>query len=224
MANKPIVFSGPDVRALLSGRKDVTRRLMNPQPPVDAETCHHNSYSGPEGPAWWWFNGTGAGEKLQCWPEPGKVVEPRYRKGDMCWVQEAWRTFEIYDGLKPSELLGRTPTPSISYLERPGNPSIHWGRYRPARFMCRWMSRLWLRVTEDPYPERVRDITEEEAIREGVESAPRLASEAVDERAMGITFSYRAGFCRAWKSLHGPNSWAWDWVWRYAFEREAERG
>jgi len=51
VADKPILFSGSMVRVLPSGRKNVTRRLMNPQPPVDAETCHHNSYSGPEGPA-----------------------------------------------------------------------------------------------------------------------------------------------------------------------------
>ena len=215
MAEKPIVFSGWKVRAIYAGA-DVTRRLMNPQPDI---TLGWTSLT--------WF--AESGRAIVCGPDypddDSDVHLPRYRKGDLLWVREAWRTFEIYDGLKPSELLGRTPTPSISYLERPGNPSIHWGRYRPARFMCRWMSRLWLRVTEDPYPERVRDITEEEAIREGVESAPRLASEAVDERAMGITFSYRAGFCRAWKSLHGPDSWERDWVWRYAFERtEARHG
>jgi len=155
-------------------------------------------------------------------------VEPRYCKGDLLWVKEAWRTFEIYDSLKPSELLGRTPTPSISYMERPGNPSIHWGRYRHARFMCKWMARLWLRVTEDPYPERVRDITEAEAIREGVfyhdghgvgHSGYRFSLDGcIFDRAVDA-------FHDGWNGIHGPDSWERDWDWRYAFERtEAPHG
>jgi len=185
VAEKPIVFSGWKVRAIYAGA-DVTRRLMNPQPRLllRSEQC----------------SATGNAEV--------QPVQPRYHKGDILYVKEAWRTFEIYDGLKPSELLGQTPTPSISYMERPGNPSIHWGRYRHARFMCKWMSRLWLRVTEEPTPERVRDITEAEAIREGVEPM-------ID----GLSYTHTTSFAHVWVTIHGLDSWERDWVWRYAFER-----
>ena len=209
MAEKPILFSGPMVRAIMSGRKNVTRRLMNPQPPVDAETCHHNSYSGPDGPAWWWFKGTSNGEQLQCWPEPGKVVESRHRKGDICYVKEAWRADNVYDDEPPREI---PKYADIEYLAT--DVPYFIGRYRNARFMCRWMSRLWLRVTEDPYPERVRDITEAEAKREGVQLPPVMHADTPQ-----WVWSYVEHFKLRWAEIYGPDSWERDWVWRYAFER-----
>ena len=190
---------------------------MNPQPPADAETCGHNSYSGPEGPAWWWFKGTGDGERLCCWPKPGKVVEPRYRKGDVLYVTEAWRTISDWDDRKPSELPTNAP---ILYEAIEGGPLADvWGRYRHARFMCRWMSRLWVRVTEDPYPERVRDITEAEAIREGVMECDLGY---YFDTFYPLRLTAVEAFHDGWNGIHGPESWERDWVWRYAFEFHAD--
>ena len=223
MADKPILFSGWKVRAIYAGA-DVTRRLMNPQPPVDAETCHHNSYSGPEGPAWWWFKGTGDGERLCCWPKPGKPVEPRYRKGDILYVKEAWRVTEEYDHLPPRDI----PRDAVIEYLATDVPFV-LGRYRHARFMREWMTRLWVRVTEEPTPERVRDLTEAEAIREGVE---RFTSpigvqgwKPYREGALDVLQFPQNSFQTLWESIHGPDSWERDWVWRYAFHRtEARHG
>lgn len=43
-----------------------------------------------------------------------------------------------------------------------------WGRYRHARFMPRWVSRFTLTVT-DVRVQRLQDISEEDAVAEGVE-------------------------------------------------------
>jgi len=227
VADKPILFSGWKVRAIYAGA-DVTRRLMNPQPPVDAETCHHNSYSGPEGPAWWWFKGTGDGERLCCWPKPGKPVEPRYRKGDILYVKEAWRVTEEYDHLPPRDI----PRDAVIEYLATDVPFV-LGRYRHARFMREWMTRLWVRVTEEPYPERVRDITEAEAIREGCSPGDCLRSASIHTASSCRLSNTRptwhqdatGDFRCLWDSIHGPDSWERDWVWRIAIERtEAPHG
>ena len=214
MANKPILFSGPMVRAILEGRKNRTRRLIKPPVPLVGQNGGEFLEVVPTKLA------CGFGFDWRYRLDNPEFRKPRYRKGDLLWVCEAWRTHIGYDKFPPRHIPDNS---RIEYLA--DGQELESGRYRHARFMCKWMARLWVRVTEDPYPERVRDITEAEAIREGVESAPCLASECTSERHLSQQFTYRAGFFRIWKELHGPDSWERDWDWRYAFERtEAPHG
>lgn len=206
MAEKPILFSGPMVRAILEGRKDVTRRLMNPQPPERKRFA-------PVEDQWAWYDPGFAGDHYP----PEDCRKPRYRKGDLLWVKEAWRTISDWDDRKPSELPTNAP---ILYEAIEGGPLADvWGRYRHARFMCRWMSRLWVRVTEDPYPERVRDITEAEAIREGVMECDLGY---YFDTFYPLRLTAVEAFHDGWNGIHGPESWERDWVWRYAFEFHAD--
>ena len=219
MPHKSLIMAGWQVRAIYNGA-DVTRRLMNPQPPgwctEFGYTCFtpagHISFRGiygEQGPAEKFF-------KLPC------------RKGDVLRVCEAWRARSEFDHLKPSRILWTPGDHSIRYEEheRSVEQMGGWGRYRHARSMCKWMARLWLRVTEDPYPERVRDITEAEAIREGVfyhdghgvgHSGYRFSLDGcIFDRAVDA-------FHDGWNGIHGPDSWERDWDWRYAFERTEAR-
>jgi len=119
------------------------------------------------------------------------------------YVTEAWRTISDWDDRKPSELPTNAP---ILYEAIEGGPLADvWGRYRNARYMCKWMSRLWLRVPGEPTPERVRDITRAEAIRE-------IGPDLPNNDPVWC-------FKQAWAGLHGPDSWERDWVWRIAIER-----
>ncbi|MEC7763341.1 MAG: hypothetical protein VX874_15675 [Pseudomonadota bacterium] len=93
MTTRPILFSGPMVRALLDGRKTQTRRVLKPQPP-SVEAVHDMAGIGydwhppkesgspwrPVGPVW-------AVRKMMG-REPS--ISLPYAPGDLLWVREAW--------------------------------------------------------------------------------------------------------------------------------------
>jgi hypothetical protein len=75
---RPIMFSGPMVRAIQEGRKSQTRRVVKPQPGDDAEDSLH--FGGGQ----WRFR-AGEPRQFKC---PFGVV------GDRLWVKEAWAADE----------------------------------------------------------------------------------------------------------------------------------
>jgi len=204
VGEKPILFSGPMVRAIMEGRKDVTRRLINPQPPDKPKRARVEDQ-------WVWYDPGFGGDHYP----PEDCRKPRYHKGDVLWVREAWCQVDDMNG--DNQVHYRSDGEDIP---PPWRPSIH---------MPKWACRLWLRVTEDPYPERVRDITEAEAIREGVErfTNPNGVQgwKPYRKGRLDVLQFPQNSFQTLWESLHGPDSWERDWVWRIAFERtEAPHG
>lgn len=74
MTIKPILFSSEMARAILEGRKTVTRRVVKPQPegrpvPMRKDSCW---------PGYFAIQGT------------EKVVRLPYQPGDILWVRETW--------------------------------------------------------------------------------------------------------------------------------------
>ena len=199
MSNRPIIFSAPMVRAILDGRKTVTRRILKPQP-----------NSGPNGEmvhlgdgSWGLSDGVLTGE----W----KLARP----GDRLWVREAWRSTAIYDVLSPSEMNGKEP---IRYECDETWQTWGWkladkhGRLRPSIHMPRWASRITLEVTEVRV-QRLQDISEEDAKAEG---APCCVTDGEGKFYcfdMPNRGTHKCGFAGLWSSIHGPGSWdANQWV------------
>lgn len=213
MADKPILFSGPMVRAILEGRKTMTRRIMKPQP-VDGTWKHPRIKMG----------------YFKCESGDRPSVFGAYVPGDTLWVRETWSYATGPNRDEPDD----PEHHKIIYREQwvRENPDINLdGCWKPSIFMPRFAARISLRVT-DVRVERLQDITEEDAIAEGVE--PHLDGWYPYGRAIAFwkgaqadvpaqcCITARDSFEGLWDSLNAKRGFPWasnPWVWVVSFER-----
>ena len=205
MTDRPILFSGPMVRALLAGRKTQTRRVLKAQPRAGARyTGIHYASDEPDS---WFFNT----------PHGSQKVRVAYDEGDRLWVREAWRTGLAYDDLSPSEMGGDEQVlfEADGVTERWSRNSSEPGRLRAGMHMPRWASRLTLIVT-DVRVQRLQEITNEDCIAEGIpvhpnENAPRVGP-VIDDfgRKNDLISHYGAGYRRLWDSLNAARGFSWQ--------------
>ena len=212
---RPILYSPAMVRARHDGRKTQTRRVMKPQPfdsgfyrgEIEATTSHHRDL-----PTTVRFNAgaVGGGAILE------QVAEcPFGKPGDLLWCREAWFAEPRFDHLPPREI----PKGSPIWYAADGRRLAEAGKPRSARFMCRWMSRSTDRLT-DIRPERLQDISEEDAKAEGAACLVMDDEGKFYERDDG---TYRTGFCGLWNSLHEKDGHGWDvndWLWVLTYSTE----
>ncbi len=224
MTDRPISFSNPMVQALLPGRKSQTRRMLVPQPPLRA-----NSLSVEVGQAWFC---DGTHEKGQPCEEFAYPIKLQYAVGDRLWVKEAWRVPADLDGLSPKEIALKCidsgyKNPWCPRIMEADGQLLDWddtwpnqtvGRYRHARFMPRWASRLTLTVT-DVRVQRLTAISEDDAQAEG--ARPAFSYPGWD--GVSSVPHYRWGFAELWNSLHGPDAWDTNpWVCRVSFTMQRD--
>lgn len=209
MKERPILFKGQLVRAILDGRKTQTRRPVKPQPTMTRLS------SGPGQTA---FTPPGKVSIRGNHPTQG-ASEWFYRcpygqPGDVLWVRETWRAGEEWNEYPPSEI----EKESAIWYDADGWCSVgedDWGKARPSIHMLKWVCRLRLRVT-GVRVERVQQISESAAESEGAEPI----NEGYDGW-YGPGFSYRAGVREGWKSIYGGGDFSWGknpWVWVVTFE------
>lgn len=211
MTDRPIIFSGPMVQALLTGRKNQTRRILKPQPPKNARyTGIHFASDEPDS---WFFNS----------PNGPSKARRAHEAGDHLWVRESgYQLGNAADECRERdgyEACGFRYAADGAAIYLPGmHPGHDYERRRPSIHMPRWASRLTLLVT-DVRVERLQDISEEDARAEGAEWAKvgsgsflRLREEwRFGDVASGP--SARSAFTDLWNSIHGPDAWAANpWV------------
>jgi hypothetical protein len=218
---RPILFSGPMVRAILAGRKTQTRRVVKPQPRRDGD-----------GPLMWRtspYSAVGSFEGRV--PDEVLAQCPYGASGDRLWVRETWALLGDDDG-SPITLDGlqcsageawrlyRADTQPTKYgLDLlPGGAHFD-GRWRPSIHMPRWASRLSLEVLSVRV-ERLQEISEEDAKAEGVQP---IAIEVahLGEVCGGGALTAREQFGALWDTINGDRApWADNpWVWRVEFRR-----
>lgn len=192
MKGRPIIFSAPMVRVILDGRKTMTRRVVRLRAGEIAHEGDDGSLHAVANTTW----GDSIERVIQC---------PYGVPGDMLWVRETWAS--DVDGC-PAGLSYRA-----DHLDPRGDGPANPMRWRPSIFMPRWASRLTLRITSVSV-ERLREITEHDAMREGVNA------ESVSTQP-GI-YSYRAPFAELWDDINAGRGFGWDanpWVWVVGFEQ-----
>ena len=198
---RPILFSGPMVRALLDGSKTQTRRIVK----LGMDSC---------------------GDPIH--PTDPRLPCPYGQPGDRLWVKETWRASHFFDTVPPRDL---AETAAIRYEAdgdlRDAGRKVEAGRIRQSIFMRRWMSRITLEIT-GVRVERLQEITSADAIAEGIKE---YIPEREDLRQRGKwweCYQYgehafldpRESYRSLWESINGAGSWdANPFVWFIEFRR-----
>ena len=197
MTEKPIIFSTEMVRAILEGRKTMTRRVVKPQP---------NLVLNPPDDA--------------CAEVAEFPVKSRYKPGNILWVRETWA--KLNHNYKP-DYNGNIFVYKADHITGNDGPDII--KWRSPIYMPREAARLFLKV-KNIQLERLQYITEDDAEAEGaidwicqqhnngtwIDNAMRGAACAKPKRA----------FALLWNSIYEKRGFGWDqnpWVWVIEFER-----
>lgn len=207
---KPILFNTDMVRAILDGRKTVTRR--RPSKRIEDK----------------WFD---YAEWIAAVKTPGSTSlaekefyeeYPPYHPGDILYVRETWNisnmwscgnkvTF-IYRGDKSEEDSAMTISVSDDAFDKYGEMMYsNMPEWRPSIHMPKEAARIFLKV-KDVRVERLQDIDDDQAVKEGCNDYSSTAF----------------GFCYLWDSTIKKSDfdrYGWDanpWVWVIEFERVTE--
>lgn len=209
MKERPILFSGPMVRALLDGSKTQTRRVLKQATGPSLSVDMAEGAPGVAELSWLWGDGPGhdVHETIK------RVPCPYGAPGDRLWVRES------FSGPHHRE---RTPPRDWHSLDEihcwaDGNPEAgDWTKPRPGMFMPRWASRITLEVVSVRV-ERLQAISEADAMAEGSRSWAQEQDTPVKDIPAGET---RLIFRQLWEQINGSDSWdANPWVWAVEFRR-----
>jgi hypothetical protein len=155
-------------------------------------------------------------------------VYPQLALGDRLWVRETWCETELGCG-EPTDgtpviayraddeaiPIGRKIDTEEDYLIREWRTHhTHLDKWRSPIHMPRWASRILLEIT-DARVQRVQEISEEDAIAEGVGKDCPVGYIPAWQRA---PHSYC--FAQLWDSINEPCGFGWDenpWVWALTF-------
>ncbi len=198
MKERPIIFNSEMIRAILDGKKSMTRRIVKPQPPSPDE-CIETIPCGID-----WDH-----VRSQC---------PYGQAGGLLWVREEWRflgtnmnrlgrTHSQQDGIfeyradgSKNDMLAR-PWQDIENLMK----TKHGDRWRRAIHMYKWVSRITLEIVSVKV-ERVQDISRNDIVCEGTGMAPTpKGCSRVAE--FGVT---KEDFRYLWDSLNSKKGFGWD--------------
>lgn len=232
MSVRPILFNTEMVKAILEGRKTMTRRIIKPQPGENAELRYIFAGSRKSDIGKW------RDSKTSGWPDAPKW-NPPYHGDDILYVRETfteeggryyYRADFESDWLDPCETLSGGYPASCRYRNCDTccaeSERIHW---RPSIHMPKEAARIFLRV-KSVRVDRLQAITNEEAVREGFDGVPCDCAN-IDEH--GCVDCFNTGwieppcvsFMCLWDSTIKPAdlpTYGWGanpWVWVIEFER-----
>lgn len=141
-----LLFKGEMVRAILEGRKTVTRRLQG----LEEINESANDWTLKSLESWPWFH------FQRTMQHPFIIsLRPKFSPGSIIYVKETFSNVAL------------SGYPPVYFFRADGNELPDGCKWTPSIFMPKALSRIWLRVA-DVRCERLQEITEEDALAEGV--------------------------------------------------------
>jgi len=205
---RPILFSGEMVRAILDGRKTQTRRVIK-IPNITSAIYHEAPYS-------FWNFDTKPNKENNDIVVVHDIKCPYGVPGDTLWVKETFQIARVVedDWFVPETIPLNNEDGYWSVGYREENPDIE-ENWRPSIFMPRWASRINLLV-KDIRVERVREISDDDCRAEGVRGDyyPEITQDEPRSR--------RCYFMELWDSINAKRGHGFEtnpWVWVVEFER-----
>ena len=213
MKERSVLFTKELRDKVRSGGKTQTRRVILPQPPQEfcvgdvAAVCNNEGLWAISRSK---FSKDGSG----CWPvDPKPGIKPRYEVGDHLWMLEPYQIQTIEQGVAMGDYIDDLKrfdvfVTAAEYKLWSNRKRPHWNT--SSRFMYKSLARTWFEVT-DVRVERLKDMTEGDAIAEGITAPPMIRSkEAVEQLWMD--------WQRLWDST-SKIKWADNpWVFAYEFK------
>jgi len=222
--SRPILFSAPMVRALRSGTKTQTRRVINLSDRLGRfDSDGYSSVTDDRIVKILWTN-----QNI-----PKVVPCPYGQPGDRLRVKEAaWMWCERrpngktatgrdrwwYVPMREAPIHYAADHPSMPMLDVVSPNTVNkWGwRLKIGRFLPAWASRITLENT-GVRVERLQDISITDAMAEGV------AETNANLRGLEPCMEWRYAYEDLWTEINGTGSWAANpWVWVVEFRRIAQ--
>jgi hypothetical protein len=194
---RPILFSAAMVRALLSGAKTQTRRVLREQNPIDLGAAMYGAHLSRR-PVFDKVANAVIGHRM------APVLCPYGHPGDRLWVRETWAHHihaqsAAHDQDGPFVYAADGQQALSMRLASKWTPGIH---------MFRWASRITLEI-DDVRVERLQAISRGDAMAEGC-PFPNMAQGP----------SPRDWYAELWNEINGPGAWAANpFVWCVNFHR-----
>lgn len=239
---KPILFSTPMVKAILEGRKTMTRRIIKSRHESGMFQVATAKYE-PNVRGYYHNRSVCAVDWDERTVDGGDILCPYGEVGDTIYVRETWvRACLSEDGEGPVE------GDKWRYWYRADdewtkhdwhNPNVDGPvdapRWKPSIHMPREAARIFLKIT-DIRVERLQDISEEDAKAEGLscitkdqgrtwkygipdsDGLPGNDNTGWDWQSWSV--SPVEAFSLLWRKINGENSWAENpWIWAITFEK-----
>lgn len=202
MKERPILFSTPMIQAILAGRKTMTRRIVK----GDLADCYFQSLV---------LHATGLFTFIKNGnynPIQSDVINVRChygQPGDRLWVKETFAKTGAGILYKADKNMGFTAE-----------------KWTPSIFMPRAASRILLEIVSVNV-ERLQDISDENAVNEGIENITPTLDDATWKNYNTNKWEHvvrhftdpKLSFQSLWQSIHGQKSLeANPWVWVIEFK------
>jgi hypothetical protein len=199
--DRPILFSGPMVKAILEGRKTQTRWVVNPEPKIV-----HAIYE----------DGSILTERIFRKGD-GLIHCPYGGRGERLWVRE---TFSISPPLSRRPIAHPEAYPNIKYRATDNRSSWDDGPWKPSTHMPRCASRILLEVVSVRV-ERVREISREDALAEGIGKTEAGRYHAGLYGPNPLCDYPQEAFRVLWDSINAERGYSWEanpYVWVVEFK------